>query len=41
MDNFKTYLGAYYSRIDGKDDINVHNSDKDRYGARIRFKYLF
>lgn len=41
MDNFKTYLGAYYSRIDGKDDINVHSSDKDRYGARIRFKYLF
>ncbi|NBM56571.1 porin [Proteus sp. G2669] len=41
MDNFKTYLGAYYSRIDGKDEINVHSSDKDRYGARIRFKYLF
>ncbi|OAT39165.1 carbohydrate porin [Proteus myxofaciens] len=41
MDNFKTYLGAYYSHIDGKDEINVHSSDKDRYGARVRFKYFF
>ncbi|MEQ4921999.1 carbohydrate porin [Proteus hauseri] len=41
MDNFKTYLGAYYSHIDGQDDINVENGDKDRYGARVRFKYLF
>ncbi|OAT46533.1 putative glycoporin [Proteus hauseri ATCC 700826] len=41
MDNFKTYLGAYYSHIDGKDDINVESGDKDRYGARVRFKYFF
>lgn len=40
MDNFKIYLGAYYSIIDGK-DIEVKNSDKDRYGARARFKYFF
>lgn len=41
MDNFKTYLGAYYSHIDGKDKIDVHSGDNDRYGARIRFKYFF
>lgn len=40
MDNYKIYLGAYYSVIDGK-DIEVSNSDKDRYGARVRFKYFF
>lgn len=40
MDNFKIYIGAYYSVIDGK-DIEVKNSDKDRYGSRVRFKYLF
>ncbi|QHQ17125.1 porin [Pectobacterium parmentieri] len=42
MDNFKTYLGAYYSYINGHGDMtSVDSSDKDRYGARIRFKYLF
>ncbi|MEM8109610.1 carbohydrate porin [Morganella morganii subsp. sibonii] len=42
MDNFKTYLGAYYSHINGKDDMTmVDSKDNDRYGARIRFKYLF
>lgn len=42
MDNFKTYLGAYYSYIKGNDDMTtVDSNDKDRYGARIRFKYLF
>lgn len=40
MNNFKIYLGAYYSVIDAK-DIDVKNSDKDRYGARARFKYFF
>lgn len=40
MDNFKIYIGAYYSVIDGK-DIEVKNSDKDCYGSRVRFKYLF
>ncbi|MCW2258050.1 hypothetical protein M2263_004141 [Providencia alcalifaciens] len=40
MNNFKIYLGGYYSVIDGK-EIQVKNSDKDRYGARVRFKYLF
>lgn len=40
IDNFKIYLGAYYSTIDGK-DIDVKDSDKDRYGARARFKYFF
>ncbi|MGJ3347862.1 carbohydrate porin [Morganella sp. Je.2.23] len=42
MDNFKTYLGAYYSHINGKDDMTIVDSkDNDRYGARVRFKYLF
>lgn len=42
MDNFKTYLGAYYSYINGRGEMtSVDSSDKDRYGARIRFKYLF
>ncbi|HCT9443327.1 TPA: carbohydrate porin [Proteus mirabilis] len=40
MDNFKIYLGAYYSVINGK-DIEIENSDKDRYGVRARFKYVF
>ncbi|WP_336845413.1 carbohydrate porin, partial [Providencia rettgeri] len=40
MNNFKIYLGAYYSVIDAK-DIDVKNSEKDRYGARARFKYFF
>lgn len=42
MDNFKTYLGAYYSHITGNDDMTmVDSKDNDRYGARVRFKYLF
>ncbi|HGY3147955.1 TPA: carbohydrate porin [Morganella morganii] len=42
MDNFKTYLGAYYSHINGKGDMTmVDSKDNDRYGARVRFKYLF
>nr|EKX6247286.1 carbohydrate porin [Proteus mirabilis] len=32
--------GAYYSVINGK-DIEIENSDKDRYGVRARFKYVF
>lgn len=40
MPNFNIYLGAYYSILDStvKDS---NNSDDERYGARIRFKYLF
>ncbi|KAA9000440.1 porin [Affinibrenneria salicis] len=37
MDNFDIYLGAYWSRI----SIDQTNDDKDRYGARVRFKYHF
>lgn len=37
MDNFNVYLGAYWSRI----NIDESHDDKDRYGARVRFKYHF
>lgn len=37
MDNFDVYLGAYWSRI----SIDESHDDKDRYGARVRFKYHF
>lgn len=40
MDNFKIYLGAYYSFISGT-DMTIDSSDKNRYGTRVRFKYLF
>lgn len=38
MDNFDIYLGAYWSRL-AMD--NSQQDDKDRYGARVRFKYHF
>ncbi|MEH0833995.1 carbohydrate porin [Pectobacterium cacticida] len=42
IDNFKTYLGAYYSTIHGRGEMtSINDSDKDRYGARVRFKYFF
>ncbi len=37
MDNFDVYLGAYWSRI----NIDESHDNKDRYGARVRFKYHF
>lgn len=39
IDNFDIYLGAYYSRIDHEEVDNL--DDADRYGGRLRFKYLF
>ncbi|WP_392565625.1 carbohydrate porin [Utexia brackfieldae] len=39
MDNFNIYLGAYWSVLDR--DENHGESNEDRYGARIRFKYFF
>ncbi|EIW9274916.1 carbohydrate porin [Klebsiella variicola] len=38
MDNFDVYLGAYWSRLSMD---NEQGDDKDRYGARVRFKYHF
>lgn len=40
MKNFTIYLGAYYSLLDSGDTLSQGNDD-DRYGARVRFKYLF
>ncbi|GKX63120.1 glycoporin [Pragia fontium] len=43
MDNFNIYLGAYWSRLE-RISTNLSQNDKsndDRYGARVRFKYLF
>ena len=37
MNNFDIYLGAYWSRI----STDEEHDDKDRYGARVRFKYHF
>ncbi|MBD3897413.1 carbohydrate porin [Halomonas sp. ML-15] len=39
IDDLSLYLGAYYSRIDHQQIDNL--DDADRYGARVRFKYLF
>lgn len=39
MSNFNIYLGAYASWLDSSAEKNG-NSD-ERYGARVRFKYLF
>jgi hypothetical protein len=39
MQNFNIYLGAYYSILDS--DVQAMSDDDDRYGARVRFKYLF
>lgn len=40
MQNFNIYLGAYYSILDSDVQANMSDDD-DRYGARVRFKYLF
>ena len=40
MENFNVYLGAYWSRIN-LDNKSDQQHDKDRYGARVRFKYFF
>ncbi|WP_185827544.1 carbohydrate porin [Halomonas nitroreducens] len=39
IEDFHTYLGAFYSMIDH--DANGDLSDADRYGARLRLKYHF
>lgn len=39
IDNFDIYLGAYYSQIE--QDETGENEEADRYGGRLRFKYLF
>lgn len=39
LNDFDTYIGAYYSYVNHENDMN--SSDTDRYGARIRLKYFF
>jgi hypothetical protein len=39
MPNFNIYLGAYASWLEPP-SVKTGNTD-DRYGARMRFKYLF
>ncbi|WP_318362974.1 carbohydrate porin [Enterobacter sp.] len=39
MPNFNIYLGAYASWLDAS--ASESGSNDDRYGARVRFKYLF
>ncbi|MBZ5488672.1 carbohydrate porin [Halomonas aquamarina] len=39
LNDFDTYIGAYYSYVDHDSDVN--SDDTDRYGARIRLKYFF
>lgn len=39
IEDFHTYLGAYYSTLDH--DRMGGNSEADRYGARLRLKYHF
>ncbi len=41
LDNYKIYLGAYYSRINADNQNMVSGHDNDRYGFRARFKYFF
>lgn len=41
MDNFNIYLGAYWSQLSLKESDYDNEGDKDRYGARVRFKYFF
>ncbi|EFB70862.1 MULTISPECIES: carbohydrate porin [Providencia] len=41
LDNYKIYLGAYYSKINADDNNMINHHDDDRYGVRARFKYLF
>ncbi|MDQ7732042.1 carbohydrate porin [Halomonas sp. SpR1] len=39
LNDFDTYIGAYYSYVDHESDVS--SSDTDRYGVRIRLKYFF
>lgn len=39
IEDFQTYLGAFYSIIDH--EANDDLSDADRYGVRLRLKYFF
>ncbi len=41
LDNYKIYLGAYYSKINADKKEMISGRDDDRYGVRARFKYLF
>ncbi|UNH38598.1 carbohydrate porin [Moellerella wisconsensis] len=41
LDNYKIYLGGYYSKIDADQKDMVSGRDDDRYGVRARFKYFF
>lgn len=41
LDNYKIYLGAYYSKINAQNSNMISAKDDDRYGVRARFKYFF
>ncbi|MEQ4625425.1 carbohydrate porin [Providencia manganoxydans] len=41
LDNYKIYLGAYYSTIYTAKAELIDKSDDERYGFRVRFKYEF
>ena len=41
LDNYKIYLGAYYSQINTDHPDMVNSHDDNRYGVRARFKYFF
>ncbi|WP_272690390.1 carbohydrate porin [Providencia sp. PROV152] len=41
IENYNIYLGAYYSTIATAKSELIDKSDDERYGFRIRFKYLF
>lgn len=40
IENFDIYLGSYYSTIRSH-DIKITSDSRDRYGARVKFKYTF
>lgn len=41
LDNYKIYLGTYYSKINGDNPDLISHRDDERYGIRARFKYFF
>lgn len=41
IDNYKIYLGAYYSKINADNPNLISHHDDERYGVRARFKYFF
>lgn len=41
LDNYKIYLGAYYSKINADHPDLISHHDDERYGVRARFKYFF